>query len=169
MYDCICVRWNKCRMLSVTQRDSTRSLERPACFAPGVCVCVFLYATVLATEVSRCHDETTLCVCVCVLLFTVANCNSEALTINLIRESNHLLSMMAGPVPKSPSLSFYLSLSWFPSISFSRLFSTSLSFSFLFLFIYSWLVLQFCVFIATNLRWTVLTKNPNTNRNELEK
>lgn len=152
-------------MLSVTQWDSTRSLERPACFAPGVCVCVFI----CHGPCHRCHDETTLCVCVCVLLFTVANCNSEALTVNLIRESNHLLSMMAGPVPKSPSLSFYLSLSWFPSISFSRLFSTSLSFSFLFLFIFSWLVLQFCVFIATNLRWTVLTKNPNTNRNELEK
>lgn len=100
-------------MLSVAQWGSTRSLERPACFVSEVCVCV------------------------CVLLFSVAiaYCNTESLTLNLIRDTQHDDWTTA----KSPSLSFYSSHSWFFFISllyFTLIIYLS-SFSFLFMLISS--------------------------------
>ncbi len=69
-----------------------------------VCVCVCVCVPTLDLEVSRYHNGTTMCV----LLFSlaIAYCNIKSLTLNLIKESNHLLSMMIGLLPKSPSPSF---------------------------------------------------------------
>lgn len=76
-------------MLSVAQLGSTRSLERPACFAPGVCVCVclclciFMYNSpwLRGTQMWWQNDV----VCVRLVSVAIANYNVESLTLNLIR------------------------------------------------------------------------------------
>lgn len=87
-------------MLSVSQQGCTCSWESSACFDPGMCV--------------------GLCVCLHFFVFLNLNCLNviteqqsvraaylygyQSLTLNLISNSNHLPSMMTGPLPKSPCI-----------------------------------------------------------------
>ncbi len=87
-------------MLSVAQLGSTRSLERPACFAPGVCVCVCVCVCVHVCFyvqwplTQRYPDVMTeqpcVCMYVCVLLVCVAitNCNVNYLTLNFTQHDD---------------------------------------------------------------------------------